>query len=320
MHNTSTQIRLRVTSPEQEAYELLRPIVLFGQPPAARARETGVPERTLRRKATRFDALGMRSRVDQEPPPAATDRRRSPPELRQTMLGIQGGVSRVWTPRVARICRERFDRPVSHHAVERVLLWETLPIPPPRRFRRYHEIADPVERRRAVVTLYLDGWSVKAIAGYLDVSRPTVYDVLHRWTAKGPGQGWRIAPGRRSTRPAAGEPQGDGRHPPAAGQPPTGRVPNPCGAAPTGAAPLAPHLRPDPGAAPRPGSPQPAAARSHEPQPMPFAAVRRHQYWSVDIRYVEEHRLGTGKPVYVISGPGTSAAPCSPAPSPRGRT
>ena len=34
---------------------------------------------------------------------------------------------------------------------------------------------------------------------------------------------------------------------------------------------------------------------------MPFAAVRRHQFWSVDVRYVEEHRLGTGKPVYAIS-------------------
>jgi hypothetical protein len=34
---------------------------------------------------------------------------------------------------------------------------------------------------------------------------------------------------------------------------------------------------------------------------MPFAAQRRHQYWSVDVRYVEEHGLESGKPVYVIS-------------------
>jgi hypothetical protein len=52
------QLRLLTTSPAQETYELLRPIVLFGQPPAVRARETGVPERTLRRKAARFDAHG----------------------------------------------------------------------------------------------------------------------------------------------------------------------------------------------------------------------------------------------------------------------
>lgn len=34
---------------------------------------------------------------------------------------------------------------------------------------------------------------------------------------------------------------------------------------------------------------------------MPFAATRRHQIWSVDLRYIEEHGLGTGKPLYIIS-------------------
>ncbi len=45
------QLRLYVATPEQEAYELLRPVVLFGRTPAERAAETGVAERTLRRKA-----------------------------------------------------------------------------------------------------------------------------------------------------------------------------------------------------------------------------------------------------------------------------
>ena len=49
------------------------------------------------------------------------------------------------------------------------------------------------------------------------------------------------------------------------------------------------------------GAPHPAAAMPHEPQPMPFAAVRRHQYWSVDVRYIEDHDLGTSKPAYAIS-------------------
>ena len=38
------------------------------------------------------------------------------------------------------------------------------------------------------------------------------------------------------------------------------------------------------------GLPQPAPA-AHDPQPMPFAAQRRHQYWTADIRYLE-HGLG----------------------------
>lgn len=34
---------------------------------------------------------------------------------------------------------------------------------------------------------------------------------------------------------------------------------------------------------------------------MPFKAVRRHQYWSCDIRYIEEHLLPDPKPVYIIT-------------------
>jgi hypothetical protein len=34
---------------------------------------------------------------------------------------------------------------------------------------------------------------------------------------------------------------------------------------------------------------------------MPYKAVRRHQFWSADIRYIEEHLLPDPKPVYVIT-------------------
>lgn len=34
---------------------------------------------------------------------------------------------------------------------------------------------------------------------------------------------------------------------------------------------------------------------------MPFAAERRHQFWSVDVRSSEDHQLGTGKPADMIA-------------------
>jgi len=34
---------------------------------------------------------------------------------------------------------------------------------------------------------------------------------------------------------------------------------------------------------------------------MPFKAVRRHQFWSADIRYIEEHLLPDPKPVYILT-------------------
>ncbi len=54
-----TQVRLLVAWPEQMAYELIRPVVLYGETAAERARETGENERTIERKADSFDRQGM---------------------------------------------------------------------------------------------------------------------------------------------------------------------------------------------------------------------------------------------------------------------
>ena len=293
------QLRLLVTSPEQATYEVLRPIVLFGQPIPDRARETGVPERTLRRRVARFEALGMPSLFD-APPSPDRDRRRLPLAIRDAILDLKAEYPAFGLREIATICAERFERPVSHHTVKQVLVTNPLPLRPPRRFPRYHEIGDPVARRRAVVTLYLDGWSVKAMAGYLATSRVTVYDVLRRWAEEGwPGLADRPLGPRHPARKVdlkamaairrlqANPELGEFRIHAALAQQGIHLSPRTCGRI------LALHRAL--------GAPQPAAALPHDPQPMPFAAVRRHQYWSVDIRYLEDHRLSTGKPVYVIS-------------------
>ena len=54
-----------------------------------------------------------------------------------------------------------------------------------RLFEPYHEARSRREAREAVVALHLDGWSVKAVASYLKVSRMTVYRVLGRWLEEG---------------------------------------------------------------------------------------------------------------------------------------
>jgi hypothetical protein len=55
------QLALLVEDPEQRVYEVMRTCVLFGQSPAERARQTGVPARSLYRMVERFDRLGMAS-------------------------------------------------------------------------------------------------------------------------------------------------------------------------------------------------------------------------------------------------------------------
>ncbi len=103
------QLRLLVTSPEQEAYELLRPIVLFGQPIRARAQESAGPERSLRRKAARFASAGMQSPFAVEVEPTQ-DRRRLPVGIRRAIVELKAEYPPFSLREIAAICRERFDR------------------------------------------------------------------------------------------------------------------------------------------------------------------------------------------------------------------
>jgi hypothetical protein len=126
------QLRLLVSSPEQETYELLRPIVLFGQPTTTRAEETGVAARTLRRKVARFAAIGMRSLFEFETDePPAVDRRTLPLGIRKAIVELKAEYPPLKPFAIARICQHRFDRPVSYHTVAKVLATDPLPFLPP---------------------------------------------------------------------------------------------------------------------------------------------------------------------------------------------
>ena len=51
------QIALLTRAPGQRTYELIRPVVLFGQSLGERAAETGAAQRTLYRQIARFEEL-----------------------------------------------------------------------------------------------------------------------------------------------------------------------------------------------------------------------------------------------------------------------
>lgn len=54
-------IQQRTLWPEQELYEQIRPMLLFGETAGERAKETGAAPRTLSRKANEFEQYGMQS-------------------------------------------------------------------------------------------------------------------------------------------------------------------------------------------------------------------------------------------------------------------
>jgi putative transposase len=84
-------LQLILRWPEQVAYELIRPIVLFGRSPDERARETSRLRRTLHCKALQFDRFGMSSLFAPLVAPTRVDPQHSlPTALRQAIMGSSG--------------------------------------------------------------------------------------------------------------------------------------------------------------------------------------------------------------------------------------
>lgn len=172
--------------PEQTAYELLRPIVLFGDPATKRSEETGEPRPTLERKADAFDEQGMVSFFASRPRKQPQETARSlPPDMRQLIVDLRVELPTMSLREIAEICEARFQRRPSHNSVKTVLASGPLPSITTRRHQTWDQIPDPAERRHAVVQLHAEGWSITSIAEYLATSRQTVYTTLKRWVNEG---------------------------------------------------------------------------------------------------------------------------------------
>jgi hypothetical protein len=135
------QIDLLARAPGQRSYELIRPVVLFGQSPAERAAETGAAVRTVYRQAARFDQLGLAGLL---PPPKVEKHCALPPEVRQAILDAKREHPPLNTHELTTICWARFGHRPSSHTVKRVLAESPPPPRTHRRFRPYHAEPDPI--------------------------------------------------------------------------------------------------------------------------------------------------------------------------------
>ncbi len=292
------QLQFLFTWPEQILYELIRPVVLFGRSPAERAKETGKAARTLHRKADRFDTYGMASLFADFHPPKNTDRRALPPHLRQLIVDRKTEYPAFTPHELATLCYVASGRRPSSHTVKRILATGPRPNSISRRYPRYHQM-EPGDRRQAIVQLHAEGWTVSSIANYLETSRPTVYATLRRWIEEG-------VPGLEDKPPIPEHPArktdlramntirklqenpelGEFRVHARLKQLGITLSPRTCGR--ILALNRSLYKLDKPKQVPR------------EKKPMPFAATRRHEYWTVDVRYLDMHQLGGGM-IYVIA-------------------
>ncbi len=176
------QLQFQLDWLEQQRYELIRPVVVFGAPPVERAGQTGVSARTIYRRVERFDQLGMQSLFEAEP---AEDKRALPVAVRQAIVQLKAEYPPFRPNELATICEVRFERRPSSHTIQKICATEPRPAEIQRRFPRYAEMTDPSERRGAIVRLHAEGWNIASIAGYLEISRPTVHAAVKRWITDG---------------------------------------------------------------------------------------------------------------------------------------
>jgi transposase len=286
--------------PEQELYEQIRPLVLFHETAGERAKEIDVPQRTLSRKADEFERYGMQSLFSSGEQGGARETGRTlPPEIRQLIVDLHVELPTMSWREIAEVCYIRYGRRPDHKSVKHLA---TATPPPSRKERRYqpwHQILDPAERKLAAIRLHAEGWSVTSIAEYLATSRHTIYDTLQRWTEEGvagldakpkTNKGVRKATlkVRNEIRKLQENPLlGEWRVHTALLRMGIEVSPATCGRIMAANRQLYGLEKP---------KRQPRAKLE-----MPFRASRRHEFWSADIRYIEEHLLPDPRPVYVIT-------------------
>jgi len=287
------ELELLLDWPEQVEYERIRPSVVFGSPVAERSRQTGTPQATLRRRITSFENEGIRGLFE---PEQIEEKSRLDPDVQGLILNLKSDYPPMRDNEIATIRYVRFGKRPHGRSVRRVLEANPTAIRMFRRFKLYYEIEGVVERRLAIVTLHSEGWNVKSIAGYLGTSRPTVYRTLNRWVAENVYSLEYKPRGAKSkvdlramneVRKLQENPElGEFRISAALAQLGIYLSPRTCGRI------LSVNRKLYGLAKSKRGS--------KGKKEMPFQSSKRHEIWSVDVRYLDHHLPNTGK-VYSIS-------------------
>src|SRR2546423_2477887 len=286
--------------PEQELYEQIRPIILYGQTAGERAKEINAAQRTLSRKADEFEQYGIQSLFSsQEPREQVETSRTLPPEMRQLISDLHAELPTMSWREIAEVCYICYGRKPSHNSVKHVIATGPPPSLHARRYQPWHLIPNPAERKLAVIRLHSAGWSITSIAEYMQTSRPTIYATLQRWTEEGVAGLPEKPRARKRPRKATLSVRNEIRK----------LQENPLlGEYRVHTALLRMGIEVSPATCGRIMAANRQLYGLEKPKrhprtklEMPFKAERRHQFWSADVRYIEEHLLPDPKPVYVIT-------------------
>lgn len=174
------QLRLKFTDPIQHEYEVIRPIILFGETVTARSQQVEMPRTTVGEKAQRFVQQGMLGLA-----PSLTQTGRPAHVFPRAVADYIAYLKQLYPPihlrEIVRILERHFGYKTNHHRVQRFLEEHPVPAQLELDFTPFHAFEDAYQARWLVVQMHWQGWNKKSIAGCLQLSRTHVYRILEAY-------------------------------------------------------------------------------------------------------------------------------------------
>jgi transposase InsO family protein len=180
------QLELHFVDQVQWRYEVIRPLVLFDDRPAAqRAVETHTHPETVRKLTRRFRQQGTLGLFPEHTAIIRPSRgQQVPPEVVEELARLKALYEGFQFRELARIIHYKCHYHIDDKTVKK--LWQQSPEPVQGELPlgTYHSHPQRYQARLQVIRLYYQGWSKLSISRFLQVSRPTVDLWIRRFEAE----------------------------------------------------------------------------------------------------------------------------------------
>ena len=179
------QLRLKFTDPIQHEYEVIRPIMLFGEMISERSRQTEIERTRIGEKARRFVEQGMFGLVDQRTEKSGGQYHQYPEPVAAHILYLKHLYPPIGYREIVRIIERQLGYKTNHHTVKSFLERNPIPVQLELDFTQFHEFEDAYQARWTVVQMYYQGWTKKSIAGCLKLSARHVSRIIETFEQEG---------------------------------------------------------------------------------------------------------------------------------------
>ena len=179
------QLRIHFIDPIQHDYEVIRPVVVFGETAAERSRQTGVDRTIVGEKARRFVTGGMRALGDGRTGNTGRKGHVYPDTVAAYIFSLKQLYPPIHLREIARILLRKFGYTTNHHTLKAFVASTGMPLQLALEFPTFSTFEDAYQARWTVVRMAYEGWNKTSIADCLQLSRSQVYEILRAFEHDG---------------------------------------------------------------------------------------------------------------------------------------